>query len=348
MKVQPRNIEAFVKQPPNNICAVLLYGPDEGLVRERLSAFTKNIVPDLKDPFNIVDISGSALLDNNALLYDEALSISMLGDKKVVRLRDASDKNTAAIKNAVSPLTPDCNFVVIEAGELTPRSNLRAMFEKENNLAAIPCYVEDERNIARVINDALREAGFNANGDVINHIAANVVGDRAIARSEINKLITYMGDENNIKLEDAQACIGNSADLSHYDIAKLEESGKFAEADRILNHVLSEGISAVAILRSLQNYFNRLLLTKARVEQDENIDSAMKKLRPPVFFKEKSAFQSHANNWSVSAIENAMTVIISAEAQCKQTASMPETICGRALLSLSQMGSKSLGRRRRY
>ena len=346
MKVQPRNIEAFVKQPPANICAVLLYGPDEGLIRERLTVFTKNIVADLKDPFNIVDITGSSLQENTALLADEALSISMLGDKKVVRLREATDKNVAAIRNAVSSLTPDCNFIIIEAGELSPRSNLRAMFEKENNLAAIPCYVEDERNIAKVISTALRDAGYRANNDVINHIATNVVGDRAIARSEINKLITYMGEEKNITLEDAQKCIGNSADLSLYDIAKLVASGKFVEADRILNHVLSEGISAVAILRSLQNYFNRLLLTKARTEQGDSLDSAMKKLRPPVFFKEKSAFEAHARNWSLSAIETAMTIIISAEAQCKQTASMPETICGRAILSLSRMGVKSLGRRR--
>lgn len=346
MKVKPRDIESFVKKPPAHICAVLLYGPDEGLVRERLNVFTKNIVPDLKDPFNIVDITGSSLLDNNALLADEALSISMLGDRKVVRLRDATDKNTAAIKNAISSLTADCNFVIIEAGELTPRSNLRVMFEQDDNIAAIPCYVEDERNIARVISDALRESGFKANNDVINHIAANVVGDRAIARSEINKLITYMGDENVITLEHAQACIGNSADLSLNDIAKLVAGGRFNQADRILTTVLSEGVSAVAILRSLQRYFERLLLTKARMQQGENLDMAMKKLRPPVFFKEKASFEAHARNWSLVAIENAMTVIISAEAQCKQTASVPETICGRAILALSQMGSKSQNRRR--
>ena len=77
MKVQPRDIENFVKNPPKNICAVLIYGPDEGLARERLNKFTTNVVPDLQDPFNIVDINSSTLNENPALLSDEVLSISI-------------------------------------------------------------------------------------------------------------------------------------------------------------------------------------------------------------------------------------------------------------------------------
>jgi len=345
MKVQPRDIENFVKNPPKNICAVLIYGPDEGLARERLNKFTTNVVPDLQDPFNIVDINSSTLNENPALLSDEVLSISMLGGRKVVRLREASDKNTSTIKSVAASLNSDCNFLLIEAGELSPRSSLRLLFEGEDNVAAIPCYVEDERDLSRVIAEALREAGYNFNSDVTNYVAANVVGDRGIARSEIQKLITYMGDNKNITLEDAQACIGNSADLSLDDVAKLVASGKFAEADRIVAHLLSEGISAVAVLRSMQSYFDKLFITKSRIEQGEPLDSAVKKLKPPLFFKAKAAFEAHVRNWSISSLEQAINIIISAEAKCKQTASRPETICSRAVLSIAQMGSKSMGRR---
>jgi len=346
MKLQAREVESFVKKPPKNICAVLLYGPDEGLMRERANIFTQNIVPDLKDPFNIVDMTGAQIQDNSSMLSDELLSISMLGDKKVIKLREANDKSSSIIKEAIDKLTPDCNFLIVESDDLSPRSTLRLLFESSDNIAAIPCYVEDERDLGRLISTALNEAGYRINSDAINYMAANVVGDRAIARSEIEKLITYMGDEKGVTLEDVQACIGNSADLSLNDIAKYVASGNFSEADRILGHVLQEGTSAVAILRSMQNYFNRVLLTKARIEQGDNLDSAIKKLKPAIFFKEKPMFESCVRNWSISAISSALNIIISAEAQCKQTASMPDTICGRVILVLSQMGVKAVGRRK--
>jgi len=347
MKIPPRNIESFVKKPNEEISAILFYGPDDGLIRERMNVMTKNIVEDVNDAFNICEFSAPKLSDNNSLLSDESMSISMLGGRKVIRIRNASDKITSIVKDTLTVITKDSNLVLIEAGELSPRSSLRILFERAENAAAIPCYVEDERSISRIISSSIKEAGYNISSEAVVYIAANVVGDRGVARSEVEKLITYMGQENkNITLNDVIASIGNSADLSLGDIAQNVASGQFAAADRILNYVLSEGIPEVTILRNLQNYFMRLHLTKARIDSGESSDMALKKLKPPLFFKVKPAFTMQVNGWSTVGLEQALSVLTSAEAKCKQTNSQPKTICGRAILSLSQMGSRALSRRR--
>ncbi len=347
MKVPPRNIESFVKSPKPEARAILIYGPDEGLVRERMNVMTKNICPDMSDPFGVTEISAPKLSETPSLLTDEAMSISMMGDKKVVRLVDATDKATKIVKETLPALNQDSNLILVAAGELSPRSSLRLLFEKAENAAAIPCYVDDERSIARIINEGIREAGYSITSDAATYMASNVVGDRAIARSEIAKLATYMGNESkNINIDDVIACVGNSADLSMDGIAKNVAAGRFAEADRVLNHVLSEGITAVAVLRSLQNYFMRLHMTKARVEQGDSLDTAMKKLRPPIFFKAKAPFEAQVRNWGLPQLEQALSLITSVEAKCKQTANKPETLCGRLILSLSQVGTRAFGRRR--
>jgi DNA polymerase-3 subunit delta len=347
MKIPPKSIDSFLKKPSAEALAVLVYGPDEGLIRERLDLLTRSVVADIRDPFNVVEFSADQLDDNPSRLLDEAQSISMLGGRRVIRVRDAADGLEGNIKGVLAALRAGDNFILLEAGELSPRSKLRDLFEKADNAAAIPCYVEDERDIGRVIGDALRTAGYSFSSDAVVYMAANVTGDRAVARSEVEKLITYIGkDRKNINLEDVIACVGNSAALSLDDLARYVASGQFAEADRILTYVLSEGLAAVAVLRNLQNHFMRLHVTKSRMQKGESMDAAMMKLRPAVFFKVKSAFESQLNGWSLGQIEQALALLSGVEAKCKQTANDPATLCSRAVLSLSQLGARATGRRR--
>ena len=49
MKVTAAKVAQFISSPPDTVRAVLLYGPDAGLVRERAELLTKLIVEDPKD-----------------------------------------------------------------------------------------------------------------------------------------------------------------------------------------------------------------------------------------------------------------------------------------------------------
>lgn len=348
MKIVNRNIDSFVKKPSSGAMIVLVYGPDEGLVRERLNILTGSVVADIHDPFGVVTFSGNDLSENPSLLMDEALSISMMGGRRVVRVRDASDKITPVVKDVLSTLKKGDNLILLEAKELPPRSTLRALIEKVKNGAAVPCYVEDERNIGRIIGTSLRDVGYTISSEALVYMAGNVIGDRAVVRSEVEKLIIYTGsDKKTISLDDVIACIGDSADLSLDDLSKNVALGLFAEAERILGKVLSSGIPAVTVLRNLQNYFLRLHITKSRIQNGEGMESAMKKLRPQVFFKIKSVFESQLISWSLPRIEQALTLIVDTEIKCKQTASMPETLCSRTILSLSYIGKSVSGRQQR-
>ncbi len=348
MIVPPKTIESFVKKPPAAAMAILVYGPDEGLIRERLDILTKGVVADIHDPFNVAEFSADVLGENPARLMDEAQSISMLGGRRVVRVHSAVDGIKKTVEGVLAALRTGDNLVLLAAGELGKNSELRKLFEKAENAAAIPCYVDDESKISTVIGDALRAAGYRISSDAVVYMAANVTGDRAVARSEVEKLITYMGPANkNITLDDVIACVGNSADLSLDDLAKHVASGQFAAADRILDYVLSEGVAAVSVLRTLQNHFLRLHITKARIQKGDDTELAMKKLRPEVFWKVRDAFKSQLNGWSMSQMEQALALLSGVEAKCKQTANDPHTLCSRAILSLSQIGAKATGARRR-
>lgn len=345
MKIAARVIDGFIKKPPPEARAILLYGPDEGLARERADIAAKTVVADIRDPFNVAEFSANELSANPSRLIDEAKAISMLGGRRVVRVHTAGDEIAAIVDAALEVLADGDALVLIVAGDLSPRSALRKLFEDAKEAAAIPCYVEDERDIGRVIGDALRTSGYSIVPEAIAHMSQNVVGDRGIARSEVEKLITYMGEEKkSVTLDDVIACVGNSASLSLENLSKSVASGNLREAERVLASVLSEGLPPVTILRNLQTYFTRLHATKTRIQQGEETGAAMMKLRPPVFFKVKAAFESQLNGWSLPQLEQALNVLVSAEAKCKQSANDPVTMCGRAVLTLSQVGARAVRR----
>ncbi|MBI3441604.1 MAG: DNA polymerase III subunit delta, partial [Proteobacteria bacterium] len=65
---------------------------------------------------------------------------------------------------------------------------------------------------------------------------------------------------------------------------------------------------------------------------------------PPLFFKNKPAFEMHVFSWGLPQIEQALALLNSAEARCKQTANDPYIMCSRAILALSQTGARAARR----
>ena len=56
MKLSYRDIPAQVKKLSPQYKAVLVFGPDEGLVRERATLIAKQVVEDLQDPFLVANL----------------------------------------------------------------------------------------------------------------------------------------------------------------------------------------------------------------------------------------------------------------------------------------------------
>src|SRR5260370_10020527 len=89
MKLAGARVEAFLRRPDADVRAVLLYGPDAGLVRERAETVARTICPDLQDPFRVADLAAASLVADPARLADEAAQISLMGGSRVIRVREA-------------------------------------------------------------------------------------------------------------------------------------------------------------------------------------------------------------------------------------------------------------------
>lgn len=337
MKLAFRDIEPFVQNPNPAAKAILIYGPDDGLMRERSNTIGKTIVEDLHDPFNVCVLSTDALNDDPARLGDEANAMSMMGGKRLIRVENASDKITASIKDYLENPNDDA-LIILEASDLAPRSSLRKLCESAKNAAALPCYVDDERGLAQIIRKALHDEGLQAEPDTVSWLSANISGNRGKVRAELEKLIVYKGnDKSPIRLTEAQEICGAAGAQSFDDLVFSVGGNNPKLALKAYNTLMDEGVAEIAVLRALQNHFRRLHLAKAIIGEGKSTDEAMKNLSPPVFFKQKSSFQGQLNRWTLPKLDRILDKLSDLEAQTKQTGTPVNTLCSQAILSISMI-----------
>lgn len=335
MKLTWKDIEPFVKKPDAKARAILIYGPDDGLVKERSAAIGKSVVEDLNDPFNVAVLSADGLSDDPARLNDEANAMSMMGGSRLIRIEDSTDKLTVLLKDYLADPSRD-NLVVLEAGELGPRSSLRALFEKSPNAAAVPCYVDDEKGVGNLIRQTLSAGGYSIQADASAWLAQNIAGDRLRVRAEIDKLMIYMGDvSKTVKLEDAMAACGEAGDQSMDDLLYAIGAGRTEAALKAYTKLLGEGVAMISILRSLQGHFRKLHYIKSLMNDGAGADEAMKKLQPPIFFKNIEPFKAQLRKWGDDRLLSILGRLNQVEAQSKQTGTPVETLGSQVILSLS-------------
>ena len=90
-------------------------------------------------------------------------------------------------------------------------------------------------------------------------------------------------------------------------------SNKDFDMEIQFNNIIRQGTTSISIINRLSYHVQRLLLTKHRTQAGEEIKIAIKKLRPPIFFKEENDFISQVNKWSTQSLENLIINLFSLE-----------------------------------
>ncbi|MDJ0950052.1 MAG: DNA polymerase III subunit delta [Alphaproteobacteria bacterium] len=347
MKVPAARGDAFVRDPDPAVNVVLIYGPDLGLVRERAANLVKSVAKDPADPFRVAIMDAAALKDDPSRLGDEARTLSMTGGRRVVRISAATDSTSRALADFLDETAETepgaVALVVVEAGELGPRSSLRKLLEPAARAAAVPCYGDEPRDLADLIRSSLSAHGLSIAPDALAVLQDCLGNDRLATRSELEKLALYASAGDNkseVSVEDVFACVGDLASLAAEDAVFAAFEGDFAALDRGFARLMLEGTSPVALLRTALRHLQRLHVAAAAVADGKSPDQALQTLRPPVFYKHRARFKAQLRVWSADRIGEAMSVLLTAEQACKRTGAPDAALAERALMRIGSAASR--------
>jgi len=350
VRITGGRVARFLDAPPDNLIGVLFFGPDRGLVKERAQAIISKWSNNPDDAFSSTVLTSDDLQSDPAKLAGEMVTLSIFGNTHLVRLRLDHERPGATISKLIRefdsrPETVAANLV-IEAGDMTPRSAIRKAFEAAVHFAAIGCYPDTLSDIANLIRQELNAVNISIKPNALNLWVPRLEGDRAMARSEIEKMISYKGaglesgavvTPEDIRIASAGALAG-----SLDDIVLSVMSGRVQDADSLIQRAFMTKIQSAIILRALQRHIQKLLEAKTLVSSGQTARGAMKSLRPPVFPMQERMFLAQLNRWPERALAQVLSRSLEVEQRMKSAGAPAESLLGQLATKLSEYASRKL------
>ncbi len=336
--VKAADVDAFVARADPARPVVLVFGPDAGLVSERVNALVQASVDDVNDPFALARLEGETLAAEPSRLVEEAQTMPLFGGRRAVWVKAGSKNIAAAVEALLAVPMLDCR-VVIEAGDLRRNAPLRVLCERAKNAAALPCYADSERDRARLIDDEMRAAGLTLTPEARALLIPLLGGDRAASRSELRKLTLYAAGRDRVEVDDVTAVVSDASALALEDIVDAAFAGRPAELEALLAKARTAGVSAGSLLFNAQRQLAQL--HRWRIAIEDGVPVSLDALQPPVHFRRKALVEAALRAWSVARLTAAMAELAAAVLESRRRAALADTIAERALLAIATQGRRS-------
>lgn len=330
-------VDSWLKSPDPAIAAILLYGPDRGLVAERADSFARKTGLPLDDVFSVTRLSAADLSDDPGRVVDEARTVPMFAGKRLVWIRGvpATGPLVDAIGDLVGDPPPDM-WIVVEAADLKKSAKLRMLFEKSPRSIALPCYSDAARDIDRLIDEELTVASTSIGLEARQALKRLLGGDRLATRGELQKLILYAHGKESIELSDVAAAVGDASALNQDAIVDAILRGDPAEMDSSYSRLIATGTPPFLSLAAAMRQFHALQLLRGEVEcNGKSAAAAVASSRPPVFFTRRAIVEKAVGALDIDYINRALERLQQAILKSRQNPDLAVPLVRQALLAIA-------------
>ena len=332
-------IEKYLKHGDTTVKVFVVYGSNEGLAAEYVKKLTATICPDLYDPFCAVYLNCGDIISDPGLLFSEYTSRSLMGGRRVIVVKDADNNLTKHLKTMLDGPQSD-TLVIVSSASLNKKSSLVSLGESRDDMAVIACYEDRDEDVFATVRSLMSENGMTIGNEALQLLCARLSNDRKSNLSEIDKLITYMGDKKNVTTDDIQICISDQSAASGDDVCYFAANGQTDKALKSFRKLVNEGNEPISIIRSLSYHFNKILTVKAFMEKGDTLDKAVFKLVPKIIFFRESSFKRQVSIWPRERILSVLELLFKAEKDCKTTNMPVEEIVSYTIMQISSAASK--------
>jgi DNA polymerase-3 subunit delta len=344
--IKSSEADAFVARARGAPPIVLVFGPDAGLVSERVERIINASVDDPADPFALVRLPGDLLASEPSRLAEEAHTVPLFGGRRAVWVKAGSRNFAPAVDLMLATPPKDCR-IVIEAGDLRRTAPLRAACEKSKMAAAIPCYPDGDRELARLVDDEMHASGLSITPDARAALVALIGGDRAASRSELAKLALYAHGRTQVTLDDVLAVVTDASALALDDLLDAAFSGRVPEVEAQFGKALAAGMSSGTILSSALRHVAQLHKARLAVETGADTGSVLSSFIPPLHFSRRTPVEAALKGWTAQRLERAMENLAEAIYETRRLRApldeLAAPVAQRALLMVAQQARRRGG-----
>ena len=275
----------------------------------------------------IISFLQEEILKKEELLYNEIYNISLFEKKKIFFIDQVNDK----LLNIIKEIEPriDSQKIYLFSEILDKKSKIRDYFEKSKIHGAVACYADNELSIKKIILNKLK--GFRGlSSENINLLVNNSNLDRVKLNNELNKILNFFTNKelNNEKLE-ILLDIKINNDFNNLKDEAL--NGNKSNTNKLLGETIIEPEKNIFYLTLINQRLNKLndILT---LSKNVNLEDAINKLKPPIFWKDKPNFINQVKKWNQKKIKKILKKTYNIEVKIKTNSTINKNILLKKLL----------------
>ncbi len=305
---------------------ILIYGENIGL-KDNLK---KNIIS-LNKKAEIINLYQEDLNKDKNIILGEIKNISLFSEEKIIIVNHVNEKNFAELDKILQ--SKEKIKIIFIADILDKKSKFRAMFEKENNLAIIPCYKDNDITLRKLISTELKEFK-NLDNNAINMILNYSNLNRKTIINNIDKIKSFY-DKKVLSEESLEILLNSDRNEFFENIRDASLIGEKNKLNNLLNNFSFSNDDAFLYLNMINFKLIKLLEIHKENERYNDFNLTITKIRPPIFWKDKPLYLKLLRKWHKQSIIEALEYLGHTEVKLKKNSSLNSlTIVKNAILNI--------------
>lgn len=323
----------------------ILYGEDEGFIKEIVEEIEKKsgISPD--DVFNFIRLDGQKAEMSD--LQDSLLTLPFLGTRKLVEIYRADFFQGAAsikdyqekiklISEFVSDPPEDTVLIVYYITDQEKKdTKIKALEKKAHKDHSIVMKMPalKKENVAEYLDEYFKERNLEVSKPLLTYIRENFEGNILQLAQDMDKILAYSKGRN-IEKRDIDLLMVKSGTRHKYDLLDMVMQGKAKDAIELYNELIYKRTEPHEILETCGYRLREAYNYKIRIASGTPTKTLMDELneRMPWLVEKKIALY---RNISLARLSKMFSLLIDAEERMKGTTTNSEREIEMLILSLS-------------
>jgi DNA polymerase-3 subunit delta len=307
VKATQKNFAATAQRAAKEARVFYFCGPDEAGASDAASK-----IAGMLGEAERIELSGAELKRDPVKLADEARSVSLFGDRRVIHVRTAGDEAHDAVETLLASPVEGWPVLIV-ASSATDKSRIAKLLGDRPDALVAMFHPPDLSSVTAAVRSMADAAGVKLGGDLAERIARGTALDTRMARSEIEKLALYLdASPQTPRAADAAAldAIGAvSEDDNFMPLVNVVLGGETAKLSGELARMRELSLNPVGLLLAFERRAGQLLQLAGRIGPRGDIKSFIES-DPRVFFRDKPDLANQLRRWRGRKLTRLVTRLI--------------------------------------
>ncbi len=258
-----------------------VYGEETFLVRKAVAELRQVVFPAGQDDFNDSLFQGKELRAEQVI--DTAQTLPMFADKRLVTIRDAHQIPTAEQEKLLSyvddPAPETCLLLV--ADKIDSRRKFFQKFKKQGEFVEFKPLAE--RELPGYLKRLLYGKDIEISDDALSLFCAMVSVGLNEVHSELDKLLTFIGDKTLIDVKDVKDVVSRGRAENIFELGNAVGRGDVGKALSLVSRLSASGEASLKILSLLIRHFRQLWKVREMSAQRMSSRDIAAQVRIPFF-----------------------------------------------------------------